>query len=164
MPVQQQPIADYTNPDVATVGEQASLAEVIDALILSPFKRVIVVDDQGKVQGIISDVDVLSRMQEEVRPGLLRALAGWARGKPGRLSTGLLQPRAGTSRDAVGGDSVAADVMNQEVITVTETTSVQETIERMMATGRKVLPVVDSQGHLVGVVGRSDLLRVLLEG
>jgi len=157
VPVQQQPIADYTNPDVATVGEQASLAEVIDALILSPFKRVIVVDDQGKVQGIISDVDVLSRMQEEVRPGLLRALAGWARGKPGRVSTGLLQPRAGTAR-------VAADVMNQEVITVTETTSVQETIERMMATGRKVLPVVDSQGHLVGVVGRSDLLRVLLEG
>jgi CBS domain-containing protein len=75
-----------------------------------------------------------------------------------------LQPRAGTARDAVGGDSVAADVMNQEVITVTETTSVQETIERMMATGRKVLPVVDTQGHLVGVVGRSDLLRVLLEG
>ena len=109
------------------------------------------------MQGIISDVDVLSRMQEEVRPGLLRALAGWARGKPGRLSTGLLQPHAGTSR-------VAADVMNQEVITVAETTSVQETIERMMATGRKVLPVVDSQGHLVGVVGRSDLLRVLLEG
>jgi CBS domain-containing protein len=155
--VQQQPIADYSNPDVTTVSEQAPLAEVIDALILSSFKRVIVVNEEGKVQGIISDVDVLSRLQEEVRPGLLRTLAGWARGKPGRLSTGLLQAHADNAR-------VAADIMNQDVITVTETTSVQQTIERMMATGRKILPVTDAQGRLVGVVGRSDLLQVLLEG
>lgn len=157
LPVQQQPIADYTNPEVATVGEQAPLAEVIDALILSPLKRVLVVDRERKVKGIISDVDVLSRMQEDVRPGLLRTLAGWARGKPGRLPTGLLQTHPGKAR-------VAADVMNQEVVTVTETTSVQETIERMMVTGRKILPVTDAQGHLAGVVGRSDLLQVLLEG
>ena len=53
--------------------------------------------------------------------------------------------------------------MNRDVVTVTETATVQETIERMMTMGRKVLPVVDSQGLLVGVVGRSDLLRIFLE-
>ena len=58
---------------------------------------------------------------------------------------------------------VAADLMNRDVVTVTETTSVEKTIERMMTMGRKVLPVVDNQGHLVGVVGRSDLLRMFLE-
>jgi len=58
----------------------------------------------------------------------------------------------------------AADVMNRDVVTVTDTTSVQETIETMIATRRKILPVVDAQGQLVGVVGRSDLLRVLVEG
>jgi CBS domain-containing protein len=53
--------------------------------------------------------------------------------------------------------------MNREVVTVTETATVQETIERMMTMGRKVLPVVDNEGHLVGMVGRSDLLRMFLE-
>jgi len=154
---QQQPIKDYANPDVVTVGDQTPLAEVIDALALSPLKRVLVVNRERQVQGIISDVDILAQIQEEGRPGLLNTLTGWARGKPGRLPTGVLRTPLGKAR-------VAADIMYREVITVTETTSVQETIERMIATGRKVLPVVTHQGQLVGVVGRSDLLRVLLEG
>lgn len=155
-PPQQQPISNYLNLDVATVSEQAAVAEVIDALITSALKRVIVVDSQGHVEGIISDVDVLSRLQEEARPGLLSTLTSWARGKPGRLPTSTLQTSHGKAR-------VAADLMNRDVVTVTETTSVQKTIERMMTTGRKVVPVVDVQGRLVGMVGRSDLLRIFLE-
>jgi CBS domain-containing protein len=155
-PPQQQPVSNYLDLDVATVSEQTPIAEVIDALILAPLKRVIVVDSEGHVQGIISDVDVLSRLQGEARPGLLGTLTSWARGKAERLPTGLLQTPPGKGR-------VAADLMNRDVVTVTETATVQETIERMMTMGRKVLPVVDSQGHLVGVVGRSDLLRIFLE-
>jgi CBS domain-containing protein len=48
-------------------------------------------------------------------------------------------------------------------VTVTTTTSVQETIEKMMATGRKILPVVDAEERLVGTISRSDLLRILIE-
>ncbi len=70
--IQQQPIADYVNRNIATVSEQAALDEVIDALILSPIKRVVVVDAEQRVKGIISDVDVLSQMQAAMRPSLLR--------------------------------------------------------------------------------------------
>ncbi len=156
VPVQQQPIADYVSPDVATVREAAPLEEVIDALVVSPVKRVVVVDAEQRVKGIISDVDVLGRLQEEMRPSLLAMLTGRTAGRPKRpLTSWLHSPLAKTP--------VAADIMNREVITVPETTSVQETIERMIATRRKILPVVDAQERLVGVVGRSDLLRVLLE-
>jgi CBS-domain-containing membrane protein len=155
VPVQQRPIADYVNSDVATVDERVPLAEVIDDLIVSPLKRVIVIDQQRHVKGIISDVDVLARMQEEMRPRLLALLTNWTRSKPG--ATGSLHAHSGKAQ-------VAADVMNGDVITVHETTTVQDTIERMIATRRKVLPVVDTQGRLVGVVGRSDLLQVLIEG
>jgi CBS-domain-containing membrane protein len=48
------------------------------------------------------------------------------------------------------------------VVTVTEQTPVQQTIEYMMITHRKVLPVIDVNSRLVGIVGRSDLLRILL--
>lgn len=156
LPLQQQAVADYVNSDVTTVREQTPLSEVIDALTLSSVKRVVVLGANGQVVGIISDVDVLARMQEEVRPGLLNTLTGWARGKPTRLPTASLRSSAGKAR-------IAADIMNRDVVTVTATTTVQETIESMLATKRKVLPVIDAQGQLVGVVGRSDLLRILVE-
>jgi CBS-domain-containing membrane protein len=156
-PIQRRPIADFISTAVETINPQASLAEVIDALIVSPFKRVLVVDQQRCVQGIISDIDVLAGLQTEMRPGLLALFTSWASGKPKRPSTGMLHTHTHEA-------STAADLMNREVVTVTDTTSVQETIEIMIATRRKILPVVNAQGQLVGVVGRSDLLRVLVEG
>lgn len=154
---QMQPVAAYANTDVGVVEERTPSAEVIDALILSPLKRVVVVDQQRRVQGIISDVDVLAGLQEEMRPGLLTLLTGWASGKPKRPLTGALRTHLGKA-------AVAADMMNRDVVTVTETASVHETIEKMLTTRRKILPVVNTQGQLIGVVGRSDLLRVLVEG
>lgn len=155
MPPQKRPIGDYASLDVTTVSQQTPLGEVIDALVLSPFKRVVVVDDEQRVVGIISDVDVLAQIQAESRSGFLKWLTSWAKGTPERLPTGVLRPHTGKAH-------VAADVMNRKVATVTEQTSVQETIESMMAAHRKVLPVVDANNHLVGMVGRSDLLGVLL--
>jgi CBS domain-containing protein len=157
LPIQQQSIADYVQADVTTVREDTPLAEVIDALLLSPLKRVIVVDHTERVCGIISDVDVLAQMQAEHRPGLLQVLTRWTRGTPGRAPSGALRPAGGKAQKA-------ADVMNREIITVSDSASVQDTIERMITSGRKILPVLDAQGRLKGVVGRSDLLRVLLEG
>jgi CBS-domain-containing membrane protein len=58
---------------------------------------------------------------------------------------------------------VAADLMNREVVVVTESTTVQETVERMMESHRKILPVINEQQQIIGVVGRADLLRILVE-
>jgi len=154
-PPQKRPIRDYASLDVTTVSQQAPLGEVIDALVLSPFKRVVVVDQERRVVGIISDVDVLAQIQAQGRPGFLKWLTSWAKGTPERVPTGVLRPHTGKAH-------VAADVMNREVATVTEQTSVQQTIEYMMATHHKVLPVVDENLHLVGMVGRSDVLAVLV--
>jgi CBS-domain-containing membrane protein len=150
------PIGDYATPNVATVNPDSPLSDVIDALILSPFKRVVVVDAERHVIGIISDVDLLAQIQKESRPPLLRWLNSWARKTTKPVPTGALRSLEGKAH-------VAADVMNREVVTVTESTSVQETITLMMRTHRKALPVVNTENQLLGVVGRSDLLRLLLE-
>jgi CBS domain-containing protein len=157
LPIQQQSIAHYVNVDVATVNEQSSLDEVIDALILSSLKRVIVVDEERHVKGIISDVDVLARLQVELRPGLLTLFSSWAHGRPRRATGQLLRSGSGKAPQS------AANIMNTEVSMVSETATVQEASEQMIALKRKFLPVIDGGGQLVGVVGRSDLLRVLVE-
>lgn len=154
---QAQPVTVYMRTDHTPVREDMPLSEIIDALLISPWKRVVVIDEQQHVSGIISDVDVLQRLQAEVRPGLMAFLTNWARGKPGRLPTGALRGPTGQPR-------LAKDVMNLDVVTISEMATVQETIELMMTTGKKVLPVVDRENHLLGVVGRSDLLQTLVEG
>jgi CBS-domain-containing membrane protein len=158
LPAQQQQIGAFPLLEAPTVEEHTPIAEVIDALVLSPLKRVFVVDAAHQVLGVISDVDVLARVTEEERPAWLRFLAQWTRGdKPHRLPTGALRPSGGKMHEA-------SDLMNREVVTIEETTTVQETVERMMQTHRKVLPVVDDQHRLKGVIRRTDMLRILLEG
>jgi CBS-domain-containing membrane protein len=156
VPLQQRSIGDYATPNVATVNPDSPLSDVIDALMLSPFKRVVVIDAGRHIVGIISDVDLLAQIQEEGRPPLLRWLNSWARKTAKPVPTGALRSSGGKAH-------VAEDVINREVVTVTETTSVQETITLMMRTHRKALPVVTTENQLLGVVGRSDLLRLLLE-
>jgi len=153
--VRRQPVADFLHPDVLTVEEETPIAEVIDALVSSPYKRVLVVDRDQRVQGIISDVDILLNMQAQARPGWLTVLAGWARGKPDRVPTSTLQTPSGKAR-------VARDVMNHEVVSVAGNATVEEAIEQMLLTKRKMLPVLDPQGRLQGMVGRSDLLHLLV--
>ena len=153
LPAQQRPIANYMQATDATVHEQASLDEVMDALTLSPLKRVLVVDTQQHIKGIISDVDVLSHLQADMRPGLLAFLTG----------QGSNRPRQSVNRSS-NGLTIAATLMNANVVTIAETATIQETIERMLSSKRKILPVVDAHNRLKGVVGRNDVLRVLLEG
>ncbi|HTK08876.1 MAG TPA: DUF190 domain-containing protein [Ktedonobacteraceae bacterium] len=151
---QQQPIAHYVDPDVTTVTEETPLEEVIEALLQTPLKRVLVVDQDRHVKGIISDVDVLARVQMEIRPGLLSLLTAWTKSKPLSSVRGLL---------AKGRAHSAADVMNRSVITIVDSLPVQDAVAQLLASKRKFLPVVDEQGRLSGTVGRSQLLRLLVE-
>ena len=55
------------------------------------------------------------------------------------------------------------DVMTKEVITVSVDDPVELAARKMSDNDISILPVVDNDGKLVGVVSRSDLFRLLLE-
>lgn len=149
-------VAAYMQTAVSTVDGETSLTDVIDALVISPLKRVIVVDTERHVLGIISDIDVLTRIQAEMRPNILNMLADWARGSRTRIATGALPRSTAKAQRAI-------DVMNTQVVTVTMNTTIDAAVEKMMHMGRTFLPVVDEENHLEGVVGRSDLLKLFIE-
>jgi CBS-domain-containing membrane protein len=151
------PVAAFLHSDVPTVEEETPVAEVIDHLVSSPYKRVLVVDADRHILGVISDVDILLNMQAPARPGWFTTLANLARGKQERIPTSTLQTASGKAR-------MARDVMNSNVVRVVANATVEEAIELMLRTGRKMLPVLDTQDRLLGIVGRSDLLHLLIEG
>ena len=61
-------------------------------------------------------------------------------------------------------DSVTVgDVMSLKLVTVTEQTSLLDTLESMHQHGIRRLPVVDTAGGLVGIITLDDLLELFAE-
>lgn len=139
--------------DVPTVHRETPLAETLDRLLESEKRRVVVVDDDQHVVGIITDGDVLRRAARRVQGSALQRLADWFGGG--------VRPE-GVEVAAKG--RVAAEIMTSPVITVTSETPTAEAIRLMMTHKVKRLPVVDADGRLVGMIGRAAVLSALGSG
>lgn len=136
--------------DVSTVYPDTSLAETLDRLIETPKRRVFVVDKQQHVLGIITDGDILRRAAQSEHASVIQKLLG--------LFGSSTRP---DGLELITQGRTAAQLMSSPVISVTSETSPAEAVRLMMTHAIKRLPVVDEQGHLLGLVGRAALLRAL---
>lgn len=140
-------VSDIMTRHVPVVNETASIDEVVNLLVTTSQRRVVVVNEAGRLSGIITDGDLLQRSGENERSGVLAALAG-------RLQM-------------AGGDQVrlqqrtAADVMTRSPLTVSPNTPLPEALQRLLQGKIKRLPVVDDSGKVVGLIGRGQILQAL---
>ena len=146
-------VSQMMMPQVPTVLAQAPLAEVVELLVSHARRRVVVVDADRRVVGIITDGDLIKRVNESERSGIVQLLTR-------RLPLG--------QSDKVHlSQHTAAEVMTSPVITVRPDTSLLEALRLLLSHHIKRLPVVDAEGRLVGLVGRGGVLQILnreLEG
>jgi CBS domain-containing protein len=133
-------VRELCTHDVAAVLDDAALDAAIRVLADRGVSALPVVDRVGQVVGIISEADVL-RLQLAADP---RA---------------HLRPTA--PRGAARWPDTVREVMTPEPVTAHEGTDVAEVALLMADTGWKSVPVVDDRGLLVGMVSRSDVIRVL---
>jgi predicted transcriptional regulator len=105
-----------------------------------------VLDDEGRVVGIVSEADLL--LKEEFPEGP----AG------GRLFQGRRQRE---ERAKAAGDT-AVELMTSPAITIGPDASLPEAARLLHRQGIKRLPVVDPAGPLLGIVSRANLLKVFL--
>lgn len=129
--------------DVPTVGPDAGLSEVVDRLLATPLRRVVVVDEARRVLGIIVDDDLLARVRGGVAPRVWSALLG-------RLARGSQEPLDLTGR--------AADVMERQVYTVAEDAALADVLRVMLEHRVKRIVVTDVEGRLAGMIDRAALL------
>lgn len=133
---------------VPTVKQDAPLAGVVDLLVSVAQRRVVVVDDERCVVGIITDGDLLKRATEPERLGILHALV--ERVPVGKKPAGVrLQQRT------------AADVMTPQPICVHPDTPLSAALQLLLEHRIKRLPVVDQEKRLVGLLGRGGVLQAL---
>lgn len=147
-------IGDVVRTDVPVVARGAPLAEVLDAVVSTRLNRAIVVDEDRRVVGVVSDAEILRRLSPEDHPGILRVLMA-------RLPfVHLSPPEQSDLAHALG--TTAAELMDLNVPTVAADLPLGQAIEVMLRERRKILPVVDAAGRLIGAADRSDLLRTLV--
>ncbi|HRA68686.1 MAG TPA: CBS domain-containing protein, partial [Caldilinea sp.] len=144
-------VTELMYTDAPTVYVSAPLEEIVRALEMSGRRRVVVVDDDRHVLGIITDGDLLRRSQQKHDPDLLARLRNLL---VGEAPIAQVLPDAGER---------ATDLMTSPVITVLTDAALSEALHLMTTHAIKRVPVVDSEGRLVGLLGRASVLRGLLE-
>lgn len=101
-----------------------------------------VLDDDNKVVGVVSESDLLTKEALEYSAP---SLVG-----------GILHGRERAKAAAV----TAADLMTKPAITIGQHELVSHAARLLYARKVKRLPVVDDDGHLIGIVTRTDVLGV----
>jgi CBS domain-containing protein len=139
-------VEDVMTTGVVTVGEQASFKAIVRLLEECRISAVPVVDRRGVVVGVVSEADLLAKER-------------YPHGRHGLNAAEALRHRAALHK-AEG--VTAAELMSSPPVTVPQGTTVAEAARLAARAGVKRLPVVDTVGRPIGVVTRSDLLKVFL--
>src|SRR5690348_11584449 len=138
-------VDDVMTRKVVSVDQGASYRSVVDTLIENRVSAVPVVDPFLRVTGVVSEADLLRKIEYagEETPRMFES-----RRRRGERGKALAR--------------TAAKLMSAPSVTVLSGTTIAAAARRMDTEGVKRLPVVDELGRLVGIVTRSDLLKVHL--
>ncbi len=153
---EQATVGDVMTREVPTVRDSATVEEIFGLLVASSHKRVVVVDEARRVVGIIADSDLISRVSRESWPGIMEVLIS-------RVPLGKISAEARRHIQKLRG-RFAREFMTREVITVNEKMPVASALALSAEKRAKRMPVVDAEGRLVGIVGRTEMMRALLGG
>ncbi|WP_217139853.1 CBS domain-containing protein [Streptomyces sp. AC627_RSS907] len=138
-----QKVCDLMSDAVVRVQRGTPFKEIAHLLQEYDITAVPVVDEENRPVGVVSEADLLQKMwggdDEPPRPG-----------------------ESSTTAGAKASATDAAGLMTSPAVCAREDWSVVDAARVMARHGIKRLLVVDDGGRLIGVVSRSDLLRVFL--
>lgn len=135
-------VKDVMTTDVVSVRLDATYKEMAARLRELRVSAFPVLDDDGKVVGVVSEADLLTKEALEYSAP--------------HLMGGILHGRERAKAAAV----TAAELMTKPAVTIGQHKLVSTAARLLYSRKLKRLPVVDDDGHLIGIVTRTDLLRV----
>jgi CBS domain-containing protein len=141
---------DLMTQPVVSVRPEASLAEAAEVMVKCRVGCVTVVDEEGRLRGIVSQTDFAANEQ----------------GLPFSIESVLemyTKPAPGGEIERVRADArktTVKEIMITEVITATEETPVEAVARAMLRYDIDHVPVV-RDGMPIGIVSRHDFLRMI---
>jgi CBS domain-containing protein len=137
-------VKDLMTTQVVTVGPETPFKEIVARLAEHRVSALPVVDDHGRVLGVVSEADLL--LKEEFPDPDQDIPLFWTK-------------RRRLERDKAAA-TTARDLMSIAVVSIAPEATAAEAARRMHTAKVKRLPVLGQGGRLVGIISRSDLLKV----
>ena len=134
-------VKDVMTTHVVAVRKDASFKEMITRMRDSRVSAFPVVDDTGKVIGVVSEADMLNKEADQAAPGTFASLL---RFRDHEKAAGV----------------TAVDLMTSPAATIGPDEPVVDAARLMRDRRVKRLPVTNATGHLIGVISRADVLSV----
>lgn len=132
-------VRDCMTSPATTIGPDAPFQEALELMRQHHFRRLPVVDFQGALVGIVSERDLL-----HAAPSPASSLSMW------ELNYLLWKLQIKT-------------LMTEKVISVTPETPIEVAARIMVERKIGGLPVVDVNGHVIGVITETDIFRAFTE-
>jgi CBS domain-containing protein len=134
---------------VITVERIATVRDVAKVLLEKRISAVPVVDNVGRVVGIVTESDLMHRAEA----GTERPYSWWVH---------FLAGDATIAADYVKSHAAKVeDVMTPDVVTATPETPLHEIAALLEERQIKRVPIVNKDGSLVGIVSRANLIQVV---
>lgn len=152
-------VAEVMNPDVLKVRDDMSLEELAGFLTDHEITGAPVEDEQGRLVGVVSVVDLAKAAAEQ------GALAPDRSNQPDYYVRGwqeTLDEKEMHWLRVADGSMTVRDIMSQEIFSVSEETPISE-VAMMMMKGHVHRLLVLRDGGIVGIVSTSDLLSLLAD-
>jgi CBS-domain-containing membrane protein len=136
-------VGDVMTRDVVSVHTTTGYKEIADLMVRHSISAVPVVDGDRRVLGVVSEADLLAKLEYADRVP--------------RHPLAVRHRRNGRQKSQ--GDT-AMELMTAPAVTIPATGTVTRAARLMDAARVKRMPVVDDDGRLIGVVSRRDLVRI----
>jgi CBS domain-containing protein len=139
---------DIMTEEVITVKPETTIEEFARLLMQRQISGAPVVDDKGKIVGIVTENDLISKNSRLHIPTILRLFDAYIPLGTSKMESDIKKMAAAT----------VEDICTKEIITVDEEASVEYIATIMTEKRIHILPVV-REGKLVGVIGKKDLIK-----
>ncbi|MDO9535368.1 MAG: CBS domain-containing protein [Bacillota bacterium] len=144
-------VREMMTTNLITVTEEKTLREVIQLMLEKNISGIPVVDGNGKLEGIVSEWDVIRLKRKLHLPDYIQLLEAMLNNAhPEEFDTDIARSL----------ELLVKDFMTKKVITVTENTSMAEVTRLMVEHKINRIPVVRGD-KLIGIVTRRDAIQAM---
>ncbi|ADW17263.1 CBS domain containing membrane protein [Desulfobulbus propionicus DSM 2032] len=145
---------DIMTREVITVNARTSVRELAALLLSHKISGAPVVDEAGKVIGVVTESDLIFQNKKVHLPTAFAILDAFVFLEPPDRMKEELRKMAGTR---------VGDICSTPLISVGPETDLEELATLMAEKKMHTLPVM-AEGTLVGVIGKSDIIRTIAQG
>lgn len=145
---------DIMTSEIISVQKDMSVRELAQLLSDKKISGVPVIDEENNLLGVVTENDLIDQAKKVHIPTVMALFDSFVfLENPERLEKDLKKMSAST----------VGDICTSEIITANTETKVDELATIMAEKRVHTLPVLDQEGTMVGVIGKSDIIRTLAQ-